>query len=117
MIIRCPQCSAQYRYDEARFGGASRTRVKCPKCGRVFEVTNPVHDADDSTYIGAKRSNKQGTDPDAHQTDQVKLVESESPELPQLAPLPTDYRFSLAVIAGSQAGTVFPISKPRIYMG
>ena len=47
MIIRCPQCSAQYRYDEARFGGAPRARVKCPKCGRVFEVTNPAHDAGD----------------------------------------------------------------------
>ena len=114
MIIRCPECSAQYRYDEARFGGAPRARVKCPKCGRVFEVTNPAHDAGDATNIGAK---KKKADPDGHQTDQVKLVESESPELPVLSPLPGDFRFSLAVITGNQAGTVFPISKPRIYLG
>ncbi len=43
--------------------------------------------------------------------------EPEAPELPELAPLPKDQRFSLAVIAGSQAGSVFPITKARIYLG
>ena len=38
-------------------------------------------------------------------------------ELPELAPLPSDVRFSLAVIAGSQAGSVFPITKPRSFIG
>ena len=32
-------------------------------------------------------------------------------------PLPRDERYSLAVIAGTQAGSVFPITKPRIYIG
>jgi pSer/pThr/pTyr-binding forkhead associated (FHA) protein len=44
-------------------------------------------------------------------------LEPEAPELPELAPLPKDQRFSLAVIAGSQAGSVFPITKPRVYLG
>jgi hypothetical protein len=44
-------------------------------------------------------------------------VEPEAPELPELAPLPRDQRYSLAVIAGSQAGNVFPITKPRVYLG
>ena len=43
--------------------------------------------------------------------------EPEAPELPELPPLPKDQRFSLAVIAGSQAGSVFPITKPRVYLG
>ncbi len=115
MIITCPQCSAQYRYDEARFGEAKKRKVKCPKCSAVFEILNPVHDMGESTYIG-RRMPKQEKSPE-HQTDQIKLVESENPELPALPPLPSDIRFSLAVIAGTQAGAVFKINKPRIYLG
>lgn len=115
MIISCPQCSAQYRYDEARFGEARKRKVKCPKCSAVFEILNPIHDMGESTYIGRKM--KRPEKPAEHQTDQVKLVESENPELPSLPPLPPELRFSLAVIAGSQAGAVFKIHKPRIYLG
>jgi len=115
MIITCPKCSAQYRYDEARFGEARKRKVKCPKCTAVFEILNPAHDMGESTYIG-RRMPKRSPDPE-HQTDQIKLVESENPELPALPPLPKDLRFSLAVIAGSQAGAVFKIMKPRIYLG
>jgi hypothetical protein len=34
-----------------------------------------------------------------------------------LPPLPSDQRYSLAVIAGDQAGTVFQIHKPRVFLG
>ena len=34
-----------------------------------------------------------------------------------IQPLPTDPRYSLAVIAGGQAGSVFQIHKPRIFLG
>ena len=44
-------------------------------------------------------------------------MEPESPELPTLAPLRNDMRYSLAVIAGGQSGSVFQITKPRVYMG
>lgn len=120
MIITCSRCSAQYRYDEARFGGASARKVKCPKCENVFEVVNPSEDRGDQTRIGAKPLvDERKTDDDIHQpdTDQIKLMESDSPELPPLAPLPTDIRYSVAVIAGSQAGHVFKIASPRIYLG
>ena len=116
MIITCPKCSARYRYDESRFGDAPARKVKCPKCSKVFEVKNPELDQGEATYIRAKRTAEMPKNPD-EQTDQVKLTESQSPELPQLAPLPADHRFSLAVIAGEQGGTVFPITTPRIYLG
>lgn len=121
MIIICPQCSAKYRYDEARFGDAPARKVKCPKCSKVFEVTNPQHDMGEATYIRAKQAAEAQKNPE-DQTDQVILSESQAPEsqspdLPQLAPLPKQYRFSLAVIAGAQVGTVFPITTPRIYLG
>jgi len=115
MIITCPKCSAQYRYDEARFGEARKRKVKCPKCSAIFEIHNPVHDVGESTILGRKMQKKVHVP--EHQTDQVRMVESENPELPALPPLPADVRFSLAVIAGAQGGAVFKIAKPRIYLG
>jgi len=115
MIITCPRCKAQYRYDEARFGEARTRKVKCPKCADIFEITNPIHDMAESTLLGRKIP-KVDSKPE-HKTDQVRMVESESPELPPLPPLPAGLRFALAVIAGAQAGAVFKINKPRVFLG
>ena len=112
MVITCPQCGKKYRYDEARFGDAEVKRVKCTGCRSVFEVRNPSFDPTDQTGI-------KGDDPgpgDGTSTDEVRL-EPDAPELPELAPLPRDMRFSLAVIAGAQAGSVFQITKPRVFLG
>lgn len=111
MVITCPECDKRYKYDEARFGDAKSKRVKCTACAHVFEVVNPGWEPTDSTGIGKRRPGDE-----AESTDSARL-EPESAELPELAPLPRDIRFSLAVIAGAQAGSVFPISKPRIYLG
>jgi predicted Zn finger-like uncharacterized protein len=108
VIITCPQCQTQYRYDEARFGAAERKKVKCPKCERVFEVENPSPDTADSTRIGAKGEAA---------IDDAAAQEPESAELPELAPIPKDLRVSLAVIAGAQAGSVFTVTKPRVFLG
>ncbi|MEN8163535.1 MAG: FHA domain-containing protein [Acidobacteriota bacterium] len=116
MIITCPQCSAQYRYDEARFGDSPRRKVKCPKCSHIFDITNPSGDTGDPTYIAKGQTQEEGASPDDHQTDKT-FLEPEDPELPPLAPLRADLRFSLAVIAGAQAGSVFKITNPRVYLG
>jgi len=110
MIITCPQCQTQYRYDDARFGASARKRVKCPKCSNVFEVENPAADPGDATSIGVAADEVATVD--AHAP-----VEPESPELAELAPIPRELRISLAVIAGAQAGSVFQITKPRVYLG
>ncbi len=118
MIITCPQCTTQYQYDEARFGTARTKRLKCPKCTCEFDVANPAEEEADATNI-AKHSAGHTIiaprDPGAD-TDEIQ-VSPDSPELPQLAPLRPDMRFSLAVIAGAQAGAVFQITKPRVYLG
>ena len=116
MIITCPKCSAQYRYDEARFGDTPRRKVKCPKCSHVFDITNPSSEIGDPTFIGRSKKQPEAPSPDDHQTDKT-FIEPESPELPALAPLRSDLRFSFAVIAGAQAGLVFKIGKPRVYLG
>jgi predicted Zn finger-like uncharacterized protein len=112
VIITCPQCETKYRYDEARFGGADVKQVKCTSCSHSFEVRNPLDEPSNATSIGKMF----GASPEVVEAASA-AAEPEIPELPQLAPLPKDQRFSLAVIAGSQAGSVFPITKPRVYLG
>ena len=114
MIITCPECQTKYRYDEARFGGAQSKRVKCTSCDHTFTVENPINEMADATNVDGGSAGPGNAK--TATTDEVHL-EPEAPELPQLAPLPKDMRFSLAVIAGAQAGTVFQITKPRIYLG
>ncbi len=112
MIITCPRCGAQYRYDIARFGELQRKRVKCPKCSAVFEVSNPSPSGIEATRIGDVILPPLGAPGEV-----PPRQEPEPAELPELSPLPTDLRFSLAVIAGTQAGSVFPITKPRVFIG
>jgi predicted Zn finger-like uncharacterized protein len=112
VVISCPRCGAQYRYDVARFGELQRKRVKCPKCSAIFEVSNPSPDGTEATRIGGVLLPSPGAPGAA-----PPRPEPEPAELPELAPLPTDLRFSLAIIAGAQAGSVFPITKPRVYLG
>lgn len=116
LIITCPRCQTKYRYDEARFGGARTKRVKCTSCAHTFTVDNPTVELADATNVDAAKSKAQVEPTTGISTDRMQL-EAEAPELPQLAPLPRDMRFSLAVIAGAQAGSVFQITKPRVFLG
>lgn len=110
MQVTCPQCRAVYRYDEGRFGGAAKKRLKCPRCGDIFEVRNPAHDTMDST--GMKDRSESGATPLSS-----RVATPESPELPALPELPKDLRFSLAILAGADAGRVHTLTKPRMYLG
>jgi len=112
VIITCPECGTRYRYDEARFGAEASKSVRCTSCKHTFVIDNPLQ-VGDATNVD--RDGRREVSP--HVDTQSKVSEPESPELPELAPLPSDIRFSLAVIAGSQAGNVFPITKPRIFIG
>jgi predicted Zn finger-like uncharacterized protein len=112
VIITCPQCETKYRYDEARFGAEASKSVRCTGCGHTFTIENPLQ-------IGDTTNVDHDSEPEVspHVDTKASTPEPESPELPELEPLPSDIRFSLAVIAGSQAGSVFPITKPRIFIG
>ena len=112
MIITCPECDTKYRYDEARFGGAKVKQVKCANCQHSFEVHNPLDETSDETSIGKKQAVAPG---EISKTPEP--AEPEAPELPALPPLRKDMRYSLAVIAGSQAGSVFPVNTPRVFLG
>ena len=55
MIITCTECQTKYRYDEARFGGAKKKRVKCTSCGHTFSVDNPSVELADATNVDASQ--------------------------------------------------------------
>lgn len=138
MIITCPECDTKYRYDERRFDGEAVKKVKCTSCGFTFEAANPTLEAAEpgvSTDFGgdepsqAAPPSSEGWNADladfevptpipvpATAPPKPAPVPEPEPEAPMPA-LPTDPRYSLAVIAGGQAGTVFQIHKSRIYLG
>ena len=45
MIIQCSACKTRYHYDEARFAGAPAKKIRCTKCGAVFQILNPASNA------------------------------------------------------------------------
>jgi len=110
VIITCPSCNTKYRYDERRFEGANSKHVKCTSCGSSFEASNPAFEPTKSSVGG--RTEPGPPDPPTPVTTPPELESSSA-----LPPLPTSPRYSLAVIAGAQAGTVFQITKPRVYLG
>lgn len=129
MIISCPQCDTRYRYDERRFDGEASKKVKCTSCGFTFEAENPAVEpkvAQEPTAAGFERPAPPGLGGD--RPFRVEVEQPTPPPMDQEArpafdpaapiqPLPTDPRYSLAVIAGGQAGSVFQIHKPRIFIG
>jgi predicted Zn finger-like uncharacterized protein len=109
VVITCPSCGTQYRFDPARFDGAPSKKMRCHKCSHAFVVENPEASTE------ATSENTMAVSADIVRGD-VMPPPSDG-QLPELAPLPQDLRVSMAVIAGQQAGSVFQISKPRIYLG
>jgi predicted Zn finger-like uncharacterized protein len=120
MIVECDRCYARYRYDEARFEGKPSKKLKCTKCLAVFEVYNteaferrpPVR-----PELGAEEtiSRRPGDGARAEITKKSKLprLERSADELY----LPENVKLSLAIIAGPQAGRIFPIDKARMVIG
>ncbi len=116
MIVSCPSCKAKYQYDESRFGESASKKLRCTKCTTVFEVTKPLlagAEAPLTAVISARGADKTSKEVDAGKS---AVLEEES-DLPQLAPLATSRRYSLAVIMGANAGQIYTVTKPRTVLG
>jgi predicted Zn finger-like uncharacterized protein len=115
VIVSCPSCKARYQYDESRFGESVSKKLKCTKCETIFDVTRPGADEDVRTSRATMGRPVEDT------TKQYDLKRDAVPkadaELPQLAPLSSNRRYSLAVILGANAGQIYPITKPRTVLG
>lgn len=127
MIVTCPACGTNYLYDESRFGESQVKRLKCARCGQVFEVrkgqaVSPSGETQQVSSDGNATHTKRPTgqkprEETTREIDLQKLVSGAETDLPQLAPLPRDRRYSLAVILGADAGKVFRLTSPRTVLG
>jgi FOG: FHA domain len=119
LIIECTSCQARYQYDEDRFDRKPSKKIKCAKCGSVFEIHNPAFapkpPVGDSTAARRDETVSRPV-PSQETTDQAPLPQRPTGPIPALQ-LPTGRRVSLAVIAGADAGTVYRVEKPRITIG
>jgi len=124
VIIECSNCRARYQYDEDRFDRKPSKKIKCAKCGSVFEIHNPAFAApkpaaSDNDTTASKHDATSITKPKPKVEDttaQSPLPEKEADKLPP-SQLPQGKRLSLAIIDGSDAGNVFRINKPRVTIG
>ena len=122
MIIECTNCHAKYQYSEDRFERKPSKKIKCAKCGTIFEIFNPAFaqkaapvpaPPGDSTFHSSPKREKEP------EPSPVAAAVAAAPP-PQPAPglqMPPGKRLSLAVIDGPDAGNVFRIEKPRVTIG
>lgn len=122
MIIECTSCQARYQYDEDRFDRKAAKKIKCAKCGNVFEIHNPAYapkpDPSAGTTTIARHDETRTRAPEPQETTAEAPI-PERPTGPQDSPpkLPTGRRISIAILAGPDAGAVYRVEKPRITIG
>jgi predicted Zn finger-like uncharacterized protein len=121
VIIECTSCHARYQYDEDRFERKPTKKIKCAKCGTVFEIHNPAFAAKqeasnpkgDMTF--AKRA--EGKKAPVQDTTSQSPIPDKSTAKVAGPQLPVGKRLSLAIINGPDAGSVYRIEKPRVTVG
>jgi hypothetical protein len=120
--VACPQCDAKYRFDEGLLKGKAKAFAKCQKCGARIEVKlDSEPGAPDVSTPPAE------TAPPEDTTAKVKKMRSDeaigtdtmtmSKKLGEALDLPTDKKYSLAVLQGKASGQIFPITKSRSTIG
>jgi predicted Zn finger-like uncharacterized protein len=142
MIVVCPSCQSRYRFDESKLGDRPRAKTRCAKCGGTIEIENPGSSAtvppDEPAAPAAPAPAPPATPaPAAPGPEEVLRTQKTPAQPPMEAPsagedatvaggdahkmgllqLPTDKRFSLAVIQGSATGQIFQIGKTRTVIG
>ena len=122
MIIECTSCHARYQYDEERFERKPSKKIKCAKCSSVFEIRNPAFAPKPAPSVGdstvARHDETRTRTPEPQDTtDQAPLPKRDTGPIPTTPQLPRGRRLSIAIIAGTDAGTVYRVEKPRITIG
>jgi predicted Zn finger-like uncharacterized protein len=120
VIIECPSCHSKYQYSEERFERKPSKKIKCAKCGTIFEIYNPAFTpktapapvAGDSTFHSMPKKEKDPDPPHAASAPPPSTGKQAA-----TLHLPIGKRLSLAIIDGVDAGHVFRIEKPRVTIG
>ncbi len=123
MIIECTNCHAKYQYEEDRFERKPSKKIKCAKCQTVFEIFNPAFSTKTETPEESTAARHDETNI-ARPKKQVQQDTTEQKPIPHPtgkplieAQLPVGKRLSIAIIDGSDSGSVFRIEKPRVTIG
>jgi predicted Zn finger-like uncharacterized protein len=120
VIIECDRCYARYKYDETRFEGRASKKVRCTRCLAVFEIFNThAHEsssplpaaAPEETIFRLPEEGKTASEPTTKKNLSAAVARHAELKMPATSKL------SLAVIAGPEAGKIYPIEKPRVVIG
>jgi predicted Zn finger-like uncharacterized protein len=129
VIIECTSCRARYQYNDERFERKPSKKIKCAKCGTVFEIQNPAFAASkpaapsppagDLTFSKSTPVQPKQAPPPPPPARMPEPAEEKRPtgKLGGTPQLPAGKRLSLAVINGPDAGNVYRIERPRITIG
>lgn len=101
MEVRCHHCQHVQTVEGDIFGNREKADLTCAACGKSFQIINPK--------LGTLRVD----------TTRKKLPSITSEVSPdgRLLHLPEHQEISLKVLEGEEAGTVYPVIKPRITIG
>jgi predicted Zn finger-like uncharacterized protein len=137
MIVVCPSCQSRYRFDEAKLGDRPKVKTRCAKCGGTIEIYNPASSAtmppdvptppppapatpppppDEAQRTRETPIQPAGADPGAGGVGEATVAGGDAHQM-GLLQLPTDRRFSLAVIQGAATGQIHQITKSRTVIG
>jgi predicted Zn finger-like uncharacterized protein len=122
LIIECTSCQARYQYDEDRFERKPAKKIKCAKCGTIFEIHNPAFAPKPVSPVGESTAMRRDETRTRNQempeaTAEAPLPERDTGPKPIVTELPSGRRISIAILAGPDAGTMYRIEKPRITIG
>ena len=127
MIIECTNCRARYQYDDERFERKASKKIKCAKCGTIFEIHNPTvagskppappAAAGDLTFSKSTPAQPKPPPPPPPRMPEPAEEKRPTGKLGGSPQMPAGKRLSLAVINGPDAGNVYRIEKPRVTIG
>jgi predicted Zn finger-like uncharacterized protein len=123
--VACPTCQTKYRFDEGQLGGKPRVTAKCKKCGGSIEIG--AAEAEPAT-VSSLTADPSGGLPRREQDTTARVRRLRSDEsvaeetitgqrVAEVLDLPTDKKYSLAVLQGKASGQIFQIQKVRTMLG
>jgi hypothetical protein len=119
VIIECTNCHSKYQYSEERFERKPSKKIKCAKCGTIFEILNPAFAnkppstpvKGDSTFHSTPKSVREP------EPEPMAVMQPAANKQAVALQMPAGKRLSLAIIDGPDSGSVFRIEKPRVTIG
>jgi predicted Zn finger-like uncharacterized protein len=119
--VVCPGCNAKYRFDESRLAGKPSVRAKCQKCGGPIEISASAVEPSPGPAAAATadaKSSGRTTAPVHRMRSDLDDRTINPAEVPaETLELPSDLKYSVAVLQGRASGEIFPITKARMILG